>query len=87
MLAGKYRTRQRYLEANRRATERANAHKIREREQCEARLAPARLAARITAEKAVRIRAKRDAFIVEKRRIERLLEAKRQAKLGMIKKD
>ena len=79
--ASQYHAKKHYLEAKRRAIERANAHKIREREQCEARLAPARLAARLAAEKEARLHAKRDAFIAEKRRIERLLEAKRRAKL------
>ena len=81
--ASQYHAKQRYLESKRRATERASAHKMREREQCEARLAPVRLAARLAAEKEARLRAKLDAFIAEKRRMERLLEAKRQEKLGM----
>ena len=82
-----YCAKQYYLEAKRRATERTNTHKIQEREQCEEKLAPAQLAAKIAAEKAARLRAKRDALIAEKRRIERLLESKPKTKLGMINRD
>ena len=52
--ASQYRAKLRYLEAKRRATERANAREIPEREQHEKRLDRSRLATKMAVEKATR---------------------------------